>query len=494
MFYFIVLPLFIFLLSYKFTRQNYNLPPSPWSLPVVGHLHLLKPPIHQLYHNLSQKYGPIFSLRFGSRRIVVISSSSLVQESFTGQNDIILTNRPLNMAAKYINYNGTTVGTSPYGDHWRNLRRICTVEILSNHRLSNFLHIRKEEIYRMLTHLSRDTNANGFTLVNLRPLLSDLAFNNIVRMVTGKIYYGNDDVSKEKEEEALLYKKLVSDIAAAAGASHAGDYLPVLKLFGNKYETKVKSTGKAVDEFLQRLLDECKRDMESNTMVSHLLSLQQQEPEYYTDVTIKGLMMGMINAGTETTAVALEWAMTNLLKHPKVLEKAKSEIDAEIGEDRLVDEPDIAVLPYLQNVVSETSRLFPVSPLLIPRLTAKDIKIGGYDVPKDTIVVVNAWTIQRDPKIWDDPESFKPDRFSNNGKEHYVHTLIPFGTGRRICPGAGLGQKIVTLALGSLIQCFEWAKVKGDEEIDMQVTNGLTMRKIEPLQALCRPRPIMTKH
>lgn len=203
----------------------------------------------------------------------------------------------------------------------------------------------------------------------------------------------------------------------------------------------------------------------------------------------------MLNAGTETTAVALEWAMTNLLKHPKVLEKAKSEIDDQIGKDRLVDEPDLAVLPYLQNVVFETSRLFPVSPLLIPRSTVKDIKIGGYDVPKDTIVVVNAWAIQRDPKIWDEPEIFKPERFSNNecgNEQHYIHTLIPFGIGRRICPGAGLGQRIVTLALGSLIQCFEWEKVKG-EEIDMKVTNGLTMRRIEPLQALCRPRPIMTK-
>ncbi|CAH2076187.1 unnamed protein product [Thlaspi arvense] len=497
MFYFILLPLLLILLACKFLYSRthpYNLPPSPPSFPIAGHLHLLKPPIHKLFHKFSQKYGPIFSLRFGSRRIVVINSSSLVQESFTGQNDVVLTNRPLSIAAKLINYNGTTVGTSPYGDHWRNLRRICTTQVLSNHRLNNFLHVRTEEIHQMLTRLSRDTHANngGFTPVNLQPVFSDLTFNNIVRMVTGKIYYG-DDI--KETEEALLFKKLVSDIAASTGANHPGDYLPVLKLFGNKYEKKCRDTGKAMDAFLQRLLDESKRDSsEGDSMVSHLLSMQQQQPEYYSDVTIKGLMMGLMAAGTESTAVMLEWAMANLVKYPKVLEKARLEIDDKIGRDRLIDESDIVVLPFLQNVVSETFRLFPVAPLLIPRATAEDIKIGGYDVPRDTIVVVNAWAIHRDPEIWDDPESFEPDRFSKigYGREHYAHKLVPFGAGRRICPGVGLGERIVTLVLGTLVQCFDWKKVEG-EEIDMSGGNGLTMRKVQPLRALCRPRPIMSK-
>ncbi|CAN6932982.1 hypothetical protein Bca4012_100842 [Brassica carinata] len=185
--------------------------------------------------------------------------------------------------------------------------------------------------------------------------------------------------------------------------------------------------------------------------------------------------------------------MTNLLKHPQVLEKARLEIDEKIGEDRLIDEPDLAELPYLQNVVSETFRLFPVAPLLVPRTPTKDMKIGGYDVPRDTIVLVNAWAIHRDPKLWDDPERFVPERCNNvGGSENYANKLMPFGNGRRICPGAGLGQRIVTLALGSLIQCFDWENVKG-EEIDMTESTGLGMHKMDPLRAMCRPRPIMAK-
>ncbi|KAL0800870.1 hypothetical protein Bca101_056045 [Brassica carinata] len=488
--YFILLPLLILTLVYKllFSKtQRFNLPPGPPSRPILGHLHLMKPPVHRLLQRFSDKYGPIFSLRYGSSRVVVITSPSLVQESFTGTNDVVLSSRPLQLTAKYVGYNHTTVGTAPYGDHWRNLRRICSLEILSSNRLTSFLYIRKDEIRRMLTRLSRDSHGSRFTRVALEPLLSDLTFNNIVRMVTGKRYYG-DDV--DNKEEAEVFKKLVHDISIA---NNWRDYLPVLKLFGNKFEKEVMAAGKSMDEFLQRLLDDCRRDKDGNTMVTHLLSLQQQEPDYYSDVTIKGLMMAMMLAGTETSAITLEWAMTNLLKHPQVLEKARLEIDEKIGEDRLIDEPDLAELSYLHNVVSETFRLFPVAPLLVPRTPTKDIKIGGYDVPRDTIVLVNAWAIHRDPELWDDPEGFIPERFnSGGGSENYANKLMPFGNGRRICPGAGLGQRIVTLALGSLIQCFDWENVKG-EEIDMTESTGLGMHKMDPLRAMCRPRPIMAK-
>ena len=296
---YLILLLVLLILVYKllFSKTHrYNLPPGPPSRPFVGHLHLMKPPVHRLLQRFSEKYGPIFSLRYGSSRVVVITSLSLVQESFTGTNDVILSSRPLQLTAKYVGYNHTTVGTAPYGDHWRNLRRICSLKILSSNRLTSFLYIRKDEIRRMLTRLSRDAHSDDdgsrFTHVELEPLLSDLTFNNIVRlMVAGKRYYG-DDV--DNKEEAERFKKLVHDISMYSSANNSRDYLPVLKLFGNKFEKEVMATGKSMDEFLQRLLDDCRRDKDGNTMVTHLLSLQQQEPDYYSDITIKGLMMVLI--------------------------------------------------------------------------------------------------------------------------------------------------------------------------------------------------------
>ncbi|KAF3514945.1 hypothetical protein F2Q69_00008813 [Brassica cretica] len=201
---------------------------------------------------------------------------------------------------------------------------------------------------------------------------------------------------------------------------------------------------------------------------------------------------GMMIAGTDTSAVTLEWAMACLLNHPESLEKAKQEIDEKIGQERLIDEPDLANLPYLQNILSETFRLYPAAPLLVPRSTTEDIKVGGYDVPRGTMVMVNAWAIHRDPSLWNEPEKFKPERFNIGEGGEDVHKLMPFGNGRRACPGVGLGQRIVTLALGSLIQCFDWEKVNG-EMVDMTETPGMAMRKKEPLWALCSSRPIMNK-
>ncbi|KAH0888844.1 hypothetical protein HID58_051273, partial [Brassica napus] len=341
----VLLPIVLFLLAYKFLfstkTKRYNLPPGPTPFPIVGNLHLVKPPVHRLFRNFAAKYGEIFSLRYGSRQVVVISSLHLVRECFTGQSDVILTNRPHFLTAKYVAYDYTTIGTAAYGDHWRNLRRICSLEILSSHRLTGLLSVRRDEIQRLLTRLSRDYNGH---VVELEPLLADLTFNNIVRMVTGRRYYG-DQV--HNEEEANLFKKLVTEINDNSGASHPGDYLPILKVFGHGYEKKVKALGEAMDTFLQRLLDDCRRDGESNTMLSHLLSLQQDQPMYYSDVIIKGLMLSMMLAGTDTAAVTLEWAMANLLNNPEVLKKAKAEIDVKIGQERLVDEPDIVNLPYL---------------------------------------------------------------------------------------------------------------------------------------------------
>ncbi|GMN33302.1 hypothetical protein TIFTF001_041866 [Ficus carica] len=197
----------------------------------------------------------------------------------------------------------------------------------------------------------------------------------------------------------------------------------------------------------------------------------------------------MLFAGTHTSAMTLEWAMSNLLNHPHVLKKARDELDAQVGQQHLVDEQDISNLHYLQNIISETLRLYPAAPLLVPHYSSDDCTIGGYDVPRDTIVLVNAWTMHRDPNLWDDAESFKPERFESGESE--AQKLMPFGLGRRACPGSGLAQRVVGLTLGSLIQCFEWERVNG-QEVDMTEGKGLTMPKALPLEATCKARPIMS--
>ena len=190
----------------------------------------------------------------------------------------------------------------------------------------------------------------------------------------------------------------------------------------------------------------------------------------------------MLMAGTDTSAVTLEWAMANLLNHPEIVKVAKMELDTHISQNHLVDEVDISKLPYLQSIVSETLRLHPAAPMLVPHLSSEDCTIGEYNLPQNTILLVNAWAIHRDPNLWNDPTHFRPERFDN---ESETNKLLPFGLGRRACPGSNLAQRTVSLTLALLIQCFEWKRTS-NEEIDMIEGKGITVARKFPLEAMCQ--------
>ncbi|KAE8662396.1 Cytochrome P450 81D11 [Hibiscus syriacus] len=395
------------------------------------------PPIHRLHHSFSQKYGLIFFLNLGSRLMVVLSSSAAAEECLA-KNDVVFANRPKFNIAKHLGYNNTTVVSSSYRDHWRNLRRIGATEIFSPARLNATVNARKDEMWCLLARLSNES-LGEFAKVELKSMLSDLMFNNVMRTVGGE----------------------------KSGTGNPADYLPVLNWFGLGFGRELKKLAQRMDVFLQKLIDDHRSKSCKITVI--------------------------IMAGTDTSSVTIEWAMANLLNHPLVLKKARDEIDSLIGEENLIEESDVPKLHYLQSIMYETLRLYPAVPLLIPHMPSTDCTIGGYDVPSGAIVLVNAWTIHRDPKAWDDPESFKPERFDGNGEKiEQSHKLLPFGLGRRACPGANLAQRMVGLALGSLIQCFEWERIDG-KEIDMIEGKGSIMPKAHSLQALCKPRSTVNK-
>ncbi|XP_011099348.1 cytochrome P450 81E8-like [Sesamum indicum] len=479
--------LFVLALAFNFSSKGKRkLPPSPApALPLLGHLHHLKLPLHLTYHKLSQKLGPIFSLRFGTRLMVVVSSPAIVEECFT-KNDIVLANRPQFILAKYIGYNYTTLVASPYGEYWRNLRRLTTIEIFSTARLNKFQSIRHDEVRLMLENLYKNSYQD-FARVELRSRFAELTFNNIMRMVAGKRYFGEAD----ENEEAKQFRDLIVEVVKLGGVSNPADFFPVFRWIDYKgLEKTLARFGAKMDAFLQRLIDQHRRDKGGNTMIDHLLSLQESDPAYYTDVIIKGIIMVMLLAGTETSASTMEWAMAALLNHPPKLDKARVEIDNLVGNNRLVNESDLSKLPYIQNIISETFRLFPTAPVLVPHEASADCKLGGYDIPRGTIVQVNAWAIHRDPTVWDDPTSFNPERFEEVG-EVGPTKLLPFGMGRRSCPGNGLANRVVGLTLASLIHCFEWQRTD-DALIDLTEGKGISRPKI-PLEARCKARNVLQK-
>ncbi|OWM65661.1 isoflavone 2'-hydroxylase-like [Punica granatum] len=472
------------------SRSSKKFPPSPPSLPFIGHLHHLKKPLHRTFLNLSQRYGPIMSLRLGSRPVVIVSSLSAAEECFT-KNDTVLANRAKLLTGKHLAYNCTTIPTSSYGDHWRNLRRIGAIEIFSSHRLNIFSELRKDEINRLLWKLSRNA-AGDFSTVEVRSLFVDLTFNVMMRMIAGKRYYGEDapDV-----EEARQFREMIRELTKYASTSYPGDFLPILRWIDYQgYQKRLVRLGEKADKFLQGLVDESRTRKSSfgntNSMIDHLLSLQESEPECYSDQMIKGLIQTLLLAGTDTSSVTLEWVLANVIKFPGVLKKARAEIDSQVGQDRLIDETDLPELHYLQCIIYETLRLYTPVPLLLPHLSSEDCTLGGYHVPAHTIVMVNAWAIHRDPKQWQEPTSFVPERFEGIGNDDRHKLILPFGMGRRACPGAPLAHRLIGLTMGVLIQCFDWDT---EEELDMMENGGLTMPKAEPLRAMCKARHVMRK-
>lgn len=298
-------------------------------------------------------------------------------------------------------------------------------------------------------------------------------------------------------EEGTRFREIMRESFLLAGASNMGDFLPVMKLFG-KIEKTMVNLSKRRDIFTQELIDECRNNMKNGkesclstdkkkNMIEIMLSLQEQEPEIYKDETIRSLMIVLLLAGTDTSAATMEWALSFLLNHPQVVQKAQAEIDAVVGQNRLIEESDLSNLPYLQCIINETFRLKPVGPLLIPHESSKECRIGGYRIPRGTMLLVNAWAIHNDPNNWEESSTYKPERFEGLDSSNTAFKLMPFGAGRRRCPGEGLGMRMVGLTLGSLIQCFEWERI-GEEMVDLTEGPGLTMPKAQPLLAKCQPR------
>ncbi|GMI91107.1 cytochrome P450, family 81, subfamily D, polypeptide 8 [Hibiscus trionum] len=496
LFYYVVFFVFLYFLTRKLL-DNKQLPPSPaLSLPIIGHLHLIRKPPHRTLAKLSKQHSPILFFQFGSRPVLVVSSPSAAEECFT-KNDIVFANRPRLLAGKHLGYDYTTLPWAPYGDHWRNLRRVATVELLSSNRVQKYVAIQMDEVRSLILRLCRGSKGGEFRVVDMKSMFFELTLNVMMRMIAGKRYY---DEGAEEMEEKRKFKEIVTETFEVSGATNIRDFVPVLKWVGlNKIDKKLEKLRRKRDEFMQNLIDERQKltsdsysesGQSSKTMVDVLLLLQETDPEYYTDDIIRGMMQVLLSAGTDTSAGTMEWALSLFLNNPKTLSKAREEIDKEIGQNRVMEESDIGKLPYLHGIIKETFRMYSVAPLLAPHESSEECTVGGFSIPRGTMLLVNTWAIHNDPGCWEQPAEFKPERFLGPERVKNGFMLLPFGTGRRRCPGESLAMGLIPLTLGSLIQCFEWERI-GEDMVDMSEGNGLSMPKAHPLVAKCRPRPDM---
>lgn len=422
-------------------------------------------------------------------------SSASAAEDCLHHNDVIFANRPRLLGGKILAYDYTTLLWAPYGSLWRNHRRIAATEILSPHRLHLLADIRADEVRSLLKNINDQAALGNDSKVEIKTALVELTYNIMMRMIAGK---------RMDSEEGKRFKLLLKELLSLGGAFNPGDFFPFFKYLGlNKAaEKKITAIFVKLDGFFQELVDEQRRIMEkegdsdgnnmkSKNLIQVLLGLQKTDPTYSTNDIIKGLIQILFLTGTETSSSTVEWATALLLKHPEIQDKVRKEIIEQVGHDRLIEEHDLQHLPYLHCIINETLRMYPVAPIVPPHESSEDCVVGGYHIPKGTMLNVNLWAIQNDPKVWDEPRQFKPERFENVEGERIGYKFMPFGSGRRSCPGENMAKRVVGLALGSLIQCFEWEG--GEEEIDMEEQVSVSMWKANPLQAKFKPRKQMIK-
>ncbi|CAM0876352.1 unnamed protein product [Alopecurus aequalis] len=479
-------------------NKGVQLPPSPPAIPFLGHLHLVaEKPLHATLRRLADRYGPVFSLRLGARNAVVVSTAAGARECFT-EHDVTFANRPQFPSQLLVSFGGTSLIISNYGPRWRILRRVAAVQLLSTHRVACMSGVIAAEIRAMTRRICRTAAAGGGAArVHMKRRLFELSLSVLMETIantkgTRPVADADTDMSMEAQE----FKKVMDEIITYIGAANMWDFLPVMRwfdVFGVR--NKILAVVSKRDAFLRRLIEAERQRLDDGggqgdkkSMIAVLLTLQKTEPEVYTDSMIMALCAVLFGAGTETTSTMTEWAMSLLLNHPAVLKKAQAEIDASVGNSRLVAADDVAHLAYLQCIISETLRLYPPAPLLLTHESSADCKVGGYNVPRDTMLIVNACAIHRDPATWEDPTVFRPERFEDGKSDGLL--VIPFGMGRRGCPGETLARQMVGMVLATMLQCFDWEQVDG-VEVDMAEGGGITMPKAVPLEAMCSPRAAM---
>uniref|UniRef100_A0ACD5WLB8 Uncharacterized protein n=1 Tax=Avena sativa TaxID=4498 RepID=A0ACD5WLB8_AVESA len=474
-------------------RSKYNkLPPGPKAWPIIGNLNLMGTLPHRSIHELCKQYGPLTQLWFGSSPVVVGSSVEMAK-FFLKTRDVVFTDRPKFAVGKYITYNYSNITWSPYGDYWRQARKIWLTELFSAKRLESYEYIRREEVLALLGDLHRGAVA-GRAMV-LKDYLSTMSLNVITRMALGRKYLGKEVMDLDLEE----FKWMLDELFILSGVLNIGDSIPWLNWMDLQgYIKRMKKLSKMFDRFLENVVEEhCERrrrhdgdSFVAKDMVDVLLQLAS-DPGLEVKLTregVKAFTLDLIAGGTETSSVTLEWALSELLKKPEVLAKATEELDRVIGRGRWVTEKDIASLPYTQGIVKETMRLHPVAPMLVPRLSREDTSVGGYDIPAGTRVLVSVWSIGRDPELWDEPDEFMPERFlgSRIDVKGQDFQLLPFGSGRRMCPGYNLGLKVIEVSLANMLHGFEWRLPDGmaKEQLSMEEIFGLTIPRKYPLEAV----------
>lgn len=486
----LILPMLIpliFLLKWVLTpKPTHKNIPSPPKLPIIGNIHQLGKFPHRSLNSLSNKYGKLILLHFGKTPVLIVSSPNTAQE-ITKTHDVIFANRPTLRITRKIFYDGKDIAFGPYGAYWRHIKTISVIHFFSTKKVQSFRPIREEEVALMVEKI----RINGSdSPVNMGEIFLTLVKDGVCRASLGRKYDGD-------------FERIFKEFTIVLGSISVGDFIPWLGWIDHVtgLEARAEKLRKDFDEFLERVVQEHRDRLNEkgfngevvNDFVDVLLQEQMKNPDSLSNDSIKALILDIFSGGVETTYTLLEWAMTELVWHPRVMKELREEIERNIkGSKTRVTEDDLDNMKYLKAVIKETLRLHPPVAILPFREPSENVEINGYKIIARTKVIINAWAIQRDPDVWENPDEFYPERFLDTSMDFRGQNFefIPFGAGRRGCPGASYALATTELALSSLIYQFDWKLPSGVEitrALDIEESAGITVRRKHPLMLIATP-------
>ncbi|XP_021732600.1 cytochrome P450 76AD1-like [Chenopodium quinoa] len=469
-----------------FTSQTSKLlPPGPKPLPIIGNILEVGDKPHQSFANLAKIHGPLISLRLGSVTTIVVSSAEIAKEIFL-KKDYPLSNRTVPNSVTAGDHHKLTMSWLPVSPKWRNFRKITAVHLLSPQRLDTCQSLRHAKVQQLFQYVQECAQKGQAVDIG------KAAFTTSLNLLS-KLFF-SVELAHHKSQTSQQFKELIWNIMEDIGKPNYADYFPILGCVDPSGIRRrlASSFDKLIAVFqsiiTQRLGSEASSTATTKTddVLDVLLDLYKQKELSMGE--INHLLVDIFDAETDTTSSTFEWAMAKLIRNPKMMDKAQEEIEQVLGKDRQIQESDIIKLPYLQAIIKETLRLHPPTVFLLPRKANCDVELFGYVVPKDAQILVNLWAIGRDPQAWENPDIFSPERFM--GSEIDVKGrdfgLIPFGAGRRICPGMNLAIRMLTLMLATLLQFFNWKLEEGvdPKDLDMDEKFGIALQKTKPLQII----------
>ncbi|KAL5552764.1 hypothetical protein UlMin_040165 [Ulmus minor] len=478
----ILLPLLLFFMKKKIQahKKNKHLPPSPPRLPFIGNLHQLGPLHHQSLWQLSKKYGPVMLIKLGNLTTVIVSSANAARVVLK-THDLNSCSRPSLDGPRRMTYNYLDIAFSPYGEYWREIRKISVLELFSVKRVQSYRYIKEEEFAKLINSISQ--SSASATPVNLTEKLYALTANIIFRIAFGTNFQ-NSNFDPER------FHELVEAAEATMGSFSASEYFPYLGRIIDRLSglhQKRERTFNELDNFFQRVIDDHLRPdrekQEQEDIVDVLLKIVKEQTGFGAALlakeNIKAVLLNMFLGGVDTGAITMVWAMAELIKKPELMKKAQDEVRNCIRNKGKVTEKETDQLQYLKMVIKETLRLHPPAPLLLPRETMSYFKVDDYEIFPKTLIQVNAWAIGRDPKYWKDPEEFIPERFIDNSIDFKGQNFefLPFGSGRRICPGIYMATTTIEFGLANLLHWFDWKLPNGmkEEDMNMEEAAGLSL-------------------